>query len=367
MMAPVVLLFALLSLKMEIADATFGNLDAMSKHQLEQWVFFKQNYSRTYSNAAEDTVRSRIFADNLARIDAANSEVPRRSYTLGVNQFSDRTPEEFRSIHLSSVPAAEVPKGTSIFDAPANVVLPSSVDWRLKNAVTAVKDQGQCGSCWIFSATGALEGAEAIATGKPAVSLSEEQFMACYGGKRANPCGEGSPYQAFKFAQGTAICTEAAWPYLPPSGKPYPPPKPLICSSHDCSKPAEEGLPQGKIASITYVTPKSEQALMAAVAQQPISISIVADSLQSYSGGVFSGHCMQYVTNHAVLLVGYGTDPKQGDYWIIKNSWTVTFGEQGYLRLLRNDPACKGYGTGGLGILFQPTFPVVVNNAIVVV
>jgi len=367
---------AALCLMVETTEATMGrpisilpgNLTGQSRRARDQWVLFKHEHTRTYANTVEETLRFGVFSRNLAQIDAANSEMPRRSYTLGVNQFSDLTPREFQSTYLMTpVQSVEVLSGSPVFEAPDSVVLPKAVDWRSKNAVTAVKDQGQCGSCWIFSATGALEGAQAIATGKPAVSLSEEQFMACYGGKKADPCGEGLPSQAIKYAQNTSVCSEAAWPYKPPSGKPYPPPKPLICHSADCSKPAEEGLPMGTIASVTYVTPKSEAALMAAVAQQPISIMIVADALSSYQSGVFSGHCMQYTTNHAVLLVGYGTDPKQGDYWIIKNSWTSKFGEQGYLRLLRNDPACKNYGTGGLGILFRPIFPVMSNGTSVLV
>ena len=169
-------------------------------------------------------------------------------------------------------------------------------------------------------------------------------------------CNGGEPYLAIRWALSKSICTESSYPYIPPSGKPFPPPPKLVCNASKCSDSANVGIAAGKIESYTFVTPKSEEDLLAAVAQQPVAVSIDAGPLNNYESGILSGHCMQYSRgDHAVLVVGYGQDSNGTKFWKLKNSYGTSFGEKGYFRLKRGD--CLSYGTGGLGILSAPVYP----------
>merc|ERR1711972_482614 len=216
--------------------------------------------------------------------------------------------------------------------------LADSVDWTTKGAVTPVKNQGQCGSCWSFSTTGALEGAWEIATGK-LVSLSEQQFVDC--DKVDSGCSGGLMDNAFQYAEKNAICTEESYSYTGRGG---------TCKASSCTV----GIPNGGVTGFKDVAKNDMQALMEAVTQQPVSIAIEADksSFQLYRSGILSSLCGTSL-DHGVLLVGYGSDSGK-DYWKVKNSWGTTYGENGYVRLLRG----KG-GSGECGLLSQPSYPVV--------
>eukprot|EP00929_Paragymnodinium_shiwhaense_P020609 TRINITY_DN1367_c0_g1_i7.p2 TRINITY_DN1367_c0_g1~~TRINITY_DN1367_c0_g1_i7.p2 ORF type:complete len:267 (-),score=82.28 TRINITY_DN1367_c0_g1_i7:296-1063(-) len=222
----------------------------------------------------------------------------------------------------------------------ANETLPDSIDWVAKGAVTDVKNQGQCGSCWAFSSTGSLEGANFLASGK-LVSLSEQQFVDCAGGTYGNQgCNGGLMDNAFKYAEADAICTEDSYAYKAVGGS---------CQASSCTN----GLQKGAVSGYKDVQADSKEDLMSAVAQQPVSIAIEADLpvFQLYKSGVLSGMCGAKL-DHGVLVVGYGTDSQGGDYWKVKNSWGTSFGEDGYVRLKRG----KG-GSGECGILSQPSYP----------
>lgn len=226
--------------------------------------------------------------------------------------------------------------------------LPESVDWVATGAVTPAKDQGQCGSCWDFSTTGAIEGARFISTGV-LTSLSEQQFLAC---TPFGNCNSEDPYIAMRWAENHSLCTEGSYPYKPPSGKPFPPPPPLVCHADICTV----AVPRGAIRGYRFVASHSEEALRAAVARQPISVGVDVAALASYRGGIISGFCSKTV-EHAVLVVGYGTEAGR-PYWKVKNSYGHKFGEDGYFRVLRNDSACARYKTGGMAILSTPVYPV---------
>merc|ERR1711979_168879 len=221
----------------------------------------------------------------------------------------------------------------------SGAALADSVDWTTKGAVTPVKNQGQCGSCWSFSTTGSLEGAWKIA-GNPLTSLSEQQFVDC--DKVDQGCNGGLMDNAFKFAEKNAICTENSYPYKGRGG---------TCEAASCTV----GIPNGDVKGYKDVTSDSEQALMSAVQQQPVSIAIEADksAFQLYRSGILSSTCGTSL-DHGVLLVGYGSDSGK-DYWKVKNSWGTSYGENGYVRLLRG----KG-GAGECGLLSgPPSYPVV--------
>ena len=283
------------------------------------------------------------------------------TYTLGHNSYSGMNSEEFGEFMgfrangdllakdsgflRGSVPTVQQGE---IMDLSA---LPESVDWRTKGAVTGVKDQGACGSCYSFSSTGALEGIHAITTGN-LVSFSEQQIVDCDNGlTKAHGCNGGLMDQVFSYiSQSGGLCTEQDYPYVSGTTK----------TAGTCQKTCK--LVSGsKISKYTDVTPNSDTAMMTALAQQPISVAIEADQkeFQLYKSGVFSGNCGINL-DHGVLLVGYGSQSGQ-DYYILKNSWSTSWGLNGYILLGKdNDPATgKPYnnGAGQCGVLGMASYP----------
>jgi C1A family cysteine protease len=259
---------------------------------------------------------------------------------MAVNEFADMTFTEFHSkmtgykrVDNSYLRSKNGPHKTV-------KKMASSLDWRQHNAVTAVKNQQQCGSCWSFSSTGSIEGAHAIKTGN-LVSLSEQQLVDCSTAQGNQGCNGGLMDQAFQYViTAGGLTTEAAYPYTAAQGT--------------CQFPGANMTVAATISKFTDVTPGDENALMAAVNIGPVSIAIEADQecFQFYSGGVLSDPSCGTQLDHGVLVVGYGTDSSSGSdvpYWIVKNSWGASWGEQGYVRLIRGKNEC--------GIASEPSYP----------
>jgi len=309
---------------------------------LEAWEHFVRKYSKIYS-AEEHPRRFRIFQEKYERIQAVNRE--NNTWIAGVNQFADLTHQEF----LEKVTCSSVKLGISdstTFHKIDGNILPTAVDWRNEGAVTVVKNQGQCGSCWAFATTGALESIWKIQGGKLPI-LSEQEFVSCSPGT----CYAGFiPYLAMKWAQNQTICSEDSIPYT--AGEMRPPPN--VCNMQNCTSV----IPKGAVTGYTFVKPHSENDLLHAVAQQPVAVSLDPSEFQNYRGGILTKACQEYHEWHAVLVVGYGTDLKLGlDYWLLKNSWGPEFGENGYIRIARSDPYCSRYPGGECDIYSQPVYP----------
>ena len=300
---------------------------------------FKTQFGRNYADASEEAYKMSVFAENLKFIATHNADTT-QTHTVGVGPFADLTNAEFKAGWTTPFsrtrPRDEVrlPLITSMVGSNA-----TAVDWRTEGAVTAVKNQGQCGSCWSFSSTGSIEGAWKIG-GNTLVSLSEQQLMDCSKAEGNNGCQGGLMDDAFKYVvKNGGLDTEADYGYEGKNG---------VCDK------AKEGKHAANIASFKDVPQNEEAQLLSAVTQQPVSVAIEADkpAFQHYKSGVLTNTACGEKLDHGVLVVGYGTDAGT-DYWIVKNSWGATWGEEGYIRLGRGLDAPRGL----CGIAEQPSWP----------
>ncbi|KAH7276602.1 hypothetical protein KP509_39G014000 [Ceratopteris richardii] len=286
----------------------------------------------TGSRSFEKLRRFSIFGDNFRHI-LRHNRGGGSSYWLDLNSFADLTHEEFKAAYLwsGSVDGKIRSKhhnhdGGRHKPASDDGELPVEVDWRTRGAVTEVKNQGQCGSCWAFSTVAAVEGIHQISTGK-LISLSEQQLVDC--STQNNGCNGGSMPLAFDFlVENGGLDTEEHYPYQAVQG--------------DCRTMTSL---QDAVSIDSYVeVPTEEQALLEAVAKQPVSVGIDAGErdFQFYAGGVYDGGCGTDL-NHGVTVVGYGTDPQSNtDYWIVKNSWGGEWGDEGYINIKRGTPEPEG-------------------------
>ncbi|WOL04165.1 vignain-like [Canna indica] len=303
----------------------------------ERW----QNHHGVSRSHYEKRVRFEVFKENVNYIHESNKKD--KPYKLSLNKFGDTTREEFRRTYAGSrilrhslFRGERGARGGGFMYR--NVTdLPPAIDWRLKGAVTAVKNQGKCGSCWAFSTVVAVEGINMIKTNK-LVSLSEQELVDC--DADAKGCDGGLMDDAFDFIkQNGGITTEGLYPY--------------VAKQEKCDT-AKENSNVVSIDGHEDVPPNDEEALMKAVSNQPVAVAIEASGrdFQFYSEGVFTGSCGTGL-DHGVAIVGYGTSPDDVKYWIVKNSWGAEWGEQGYIRMQREVEAKEGL----CGIAMQASYP----------
>jgi C1A family cysteine protease len=289
------------------------------------WSAWKSIHNKPYGSG-EDEARYAIFRENHKKILKFNAE--NSGVKLGLNKFADLTSTEFKQKHASCRHQTDnevIAKNTMPFDRNAVKDLPDKVDWRAKGAVTQVKDQGQCGSCWAFSATGVLEGYYYLKYGK-LLSFSEQQIVSCDLGQNEG-CNGGYPELAVEYAAKSGLDLEKDYPYKAADAK--------------CKFSAWTAV---KInTGYQFVTANSTEALMTAIVASPVSVSIEADEdvFQLYTSGIIQS-CGANI-DHAVLAVGYTKD-----YFIVKNSWGTDWGNGGYVQIGTDNKPNKGQGVCGI-------------------
>jgi len=304
------------------------------------WADWKNHFGMQF-NGEEEAAREAIFTANIATIESENAAG--NSYTLGVNQFTHLSLEEFQAqytgakggsaLSLDDAHLGEMEVKTDIAD---------SLDWSTNAAVVnPVKDQGQCGSCWAFSAVGTVESAYALAAGKLG-SYAEQQLVDCSSNGGSQGCNGGFNQYGISYIGTTGIASESSYPYKATNGN---------CRDSSVSKE----LPAGSVAGYQSVG-TNNAAFMSALNTQPLSITVNADNTwQMYRSGVLSKKCGLFGRiDHAVIAVGYDSS---ANTFKIRNSWGSSWGEDGYVRIDNtvSNPYCV-YNT--------PPFTATINAAV---
>uniref|UniRef100_A0ACD5UFC7 Uncharacterized protein n=1 Tax=Avena sativa TaxID=4498 RepID=A0ACD5UFC7_AVESA len=322
--------------------------EALTMDRFHRWM---EQHGKSYATVDEKLRRFEVYRRNVEHIETTNRE-GKLSYTLGENQFTDLTDEEFLAKYTSRY-VVPPPDMTSNEEEEAETVittragdvleghggnlsmLPESIDWRAVGAVTPVKDQGDCGSCWAFATVAAVESLNQIKNGN-LVDLSEQELLDC--GQYNCISGTASGAILWIWKNG-GITTEADYPYTGKKG---------VCDKTKLNHHTVSVL------TTKYVVSNNEQKLMEAVAKQPVTVAIeVAASFAKYKSGVYLGPC-GYAHNHIVTIVGYGKDASTGKkYWIVKNSFGTSFGMDGYILFERGVPDPRGL----CGIARFPVYP----------
>lgn len=309
----------------------------------QQWQSYKSEHNKVYDDEETENRYMLAFLSNLEAIHKHNELFKRgeSTFEMDVNHIADLPFDEYRKLNGFRRTFGDARRNaTATFMPPYNMKVPDHWDWRDHGYVTEVKNQGMCGSCWAFSSTGSLEGQHKRKFDK-LVSLSEQNLVDCSRKYGNNGCNGGLMDNAFTYIkENHGVDTEVSYPYKG---------RDMKCHFNRKTVGADDNgffdLPEG-----------DEEALKVAVATQgPISVAIDAghQSFQMYKKGVYyEPECSPENLDHGVLVVGYGTDDDGSDYWIIKNSWGMMWGEKGYIRMARNrDNHC--------GIATKASYPIV--------
>ena len=303
-----------------------------------EYVNYLAKFNKNYDLESEFKMRFERFVETHEFIKKHN-EQENVAYTAGHNQFSDWTYAEYKAIL-----GYRKPEGHTRPVATFNETNSDGINWVDLGAVTPVKDQGQCGSCWAFSSTGSIEGAHFVKTGK-LESFSEQQLVDCAFYQYGYPnyaCYGGLQDYAYNYYETHNAELESVYPYV--SGTSL---HRTTCQYNESSATSVE------VSTYAAVTPNNPAQMKAALEQQPLAIAIEADQycFQTYQSGIFDNAACGTNLDHAVLLVGYGVE-NGTEYWLMKNSWNTTWGDQGYMKL-----AITGNDAGICGIQSDPEFP----------
>jgi len=360
------------NMRVFILSLAFLALASASSYK-SQFEAFEHEFGKNYKSSAERLTRFATFMKNVKEIEEHNKS-GKSSYRKVINKFADMTAEEFKV--MNGYKNAPKP-GTVFAKTDKNVKvedLPESVDWRDMGAISAVKDQGYCGSCWAFATAETIESYLQIASNSAVEELSTQHITSCTPNELS--CGgtggcQGSiPQLGFVYTQLFGLTKEEDYPYT--SGN--------MGITGNCKYSPNSMDTLATVRGYETLPRNNLEAVMNHVANVgPLSVAVAASAWSFYGGGVFDGcdYDRNIEINHAVQLVGYGTDASEGDYWIIRNSWGPGWGENGFMRLKRESTAVCGtddtplMGTGCVddgndvlnvcgqcGVLFDVCYPI---------
>lgn len=328
-----------------IAVILFNLGAVLASNEDEAWAQFKQEHQKNYSSPEEEARRRQIFLENKDYIDSHNIKQTQSSFKQGINPLSDLTPEEINAsrngFRLKNVAVQPIDSLLETLLIALNDTFAGidthprpwyddmmgtrqHLDWRERGRVSKVKDQGSCGSCWAFATTGALE--SILASRENYTLLSEQNLVDCSGSYGNHGCGGGLMDAALRYVRDNGIMSSAAYPY--------------VAKDQECKFNKDKSIMRVRgSARLPSGNESLLQRVLSMTGPLPIAIDASARSFHSYKSGVYDDRiCKNSMRdlNHAVLLVGYGTDRRGGDYWIIKNSWGNKWGDKGYMKLARN-------------------------------
>jgi len=290
-------------------------------------------HNKAYPSVEEQMYRFRVFKENVQKIKAMQDEG--RPYQLGLTVFADLTTEEFERMYLNNRFNTEETLGETVYLSTENV--PDDIDWRSRGAVTPMKNQGSCGSCWAFAAVGAVEGLHFLKNGK-LLDFSEQQLVDCSDEYGNMGCSGGFALWGQQYIADYGVELQTDYPY----------------KAKDQNCDYDEDLVVYQTAGVIEVPKQQPDQLAAALANQPVAVRVKADSsaFQFYKSGVLDSTACGTQPNHAITAVGYDAKPSK-PYWIVKNSWGPAWGESGYVRILKESKS----GPGICGIYQGPTYP----------
>jgi C1A family cysteine protease len=328
-----------------------------------RFVQFAEKYKKTFSSEFDVEQRFLAFRQNWNRVIEHNTNKT-NTFTTKINQYSDLKFDYYNENSVNFGQISHKLRGqnqpqyctTNIYDF--NETVPEFVDWRFRGIISPVKNQENCGSCWAIAASGAIESAWAIKTKKNIYPLSTQQILDCLPTYYNYDCNNGGHFDTVfenLIQTGNGLCLDSTYPYT--SGK--------TGTINTCMKLLCEF--KAYISSCSTIEPGHQLSLKTAVSKQPVAISIDASSwhFTHYSGGIISSSvfCGNSVQNHAALIVGYGTSISLAEdnthlfqkYWLIKNSWSTNWGDNGYVKISRSDSISD---VGVCGVATHPTFVV---------
>jgi len=292
-----------------------------------RWNKWKTTHNKIYQDGEEALLRQLVWRENLKKVEEHNRRyrAGKVTYSLAMNKFADLMPEEmiamingYRNIsqgHRRFPPRA-------IYRRHRNIRIPDEIDWRDEGYVTPVKNQGQCGSCWAFATTGAMEGQVFATTGR-LISLSAQNLVDCASGQPIGTGCEGNNFPAaYEYMKNYGVESWDDYPYTAQDGR--------------CNFDAGKSVI--KATGYVQIDQGDEDALTEAIAEKgPISVAVDASQFSLYKDGVFdNSDCSSTQLNHGILAVGYGTSDDGDEYYIVKNSWGEDWGIEGYILMSRN-------------------------------
>jgi len=315
-----------------LVGASFAH-DLALKSMVKEWKEFKRIYDKSYETKADELYRFGVFARNM-EISQQLNEAPGNKAEYGMTQFSDLTPEEFAATYLTFRPNNITRDTTPMTSNGMTATPPCSINWSDKGATTPIYNQGQCGSCWAFSATEQIESMFYLGGAGALTQLSMQQITSC--DKTSLGCNGGNPSSAYNYVENAGgIETYASYPYTSGNGV-----------TGTCKFSASKVF--AKVTSWKYISQSaSGEAAMASTvcSTSPLSICVDASTWQNYRGGIVTSNCGTQLDHcvQAVGLVQNGNPP----YWVVRNSWGVTWGERGFIYL--------EYGVDMCGLALEST------------